>query len=703
MKKLSFFSLAVAGLLLGSCSNDEILDGGNPGGDGTTAGAMRAGYINLGINLPTTPAAAKDDPNAGLDDGTPGEYAVNNAVLVVFEKAADAAESTATFRAAYDLTNLRPWEGEGTSTDQVTTKANMVAEVPAKTLETNTLYALVMLNSANLFDVDENNQLKAKANINEGAYSRTISTFADLTNTAMSLSSTLTDGGAGNAAIDENVGFFMTNAPLLYNGAVVTLAKIDDNSIFQSEAQAAAAPATQIYVERAQSKVTLDVYRNFNGTIVDADPNDQTTNIYAGDSIEILSWGLDITNRSFYPVRKMAAATGETYEDFDDWYLYPNYGQNINNRFVGNTVIAQDYSAVRTYWAIDPNYAPYATFAESQADEDPYAAGHALNSMFNLLNRQNNLTAYSADAPLYCLENTFDVNNQNQNQTTRIVVKAKYTPKNFASNADFYSIGGNEGLYYLDQTAAEAGYKAWGETYPTEGVTNTVEKVIKGAAVNMLIAAGSDSIFDEANISYITNFGLEAGANDLNGQNKPFIISKVSYYITHNAGEDSEYREYITAAQYQQHAEAQDVVFPDILGTVAVPFTDAEYNNLAAAVGTINKYQAGETYYTAYIRHFDDTEVPALDAEITDDPDDQVDTPEKDVYDNDYQGNEEYYLGRWGMLRNNWYQVTINSISGPGSADIPEREPVPDDNVNYYLSVDVNVLSWAIRQQGVDL
>lgn len=695
MKKLSFFSLAVAGLLLGSCSNDEILDGGNPGGDGTTAGAMRAGYINLGINLPTTPAAAKDDPNAGLDDGTPGEYAVNNAVLVVFEKAANAAESTAMFRAAYDLTNLRPWEGEGTSTNQVTTKANMVAEVPAKTLETNTLYALVMLNSANLFDVTEDNKLMAKANMDATTYTRSIYTFADLTNTAMGLTETMAGGQAGNNSIQQNVGFYMTNAPLLYEGKAVTLAKIDDNSIFQSEAQAAAAPATQIYVERAQSKVTLDLYRNFNGTIVDADPNDQTTNIYAGDSIEILSWGLDITNRSFYPVRKMAAADDESYEDFDDWYLYPNYGSNQNNRFVGNTVIAQDYSAVRTYWAIDPNYAPYASFTESQNDAYPYTTGK-LAGMFNLLSRTDGLTEYAADAPLYCLENTFDVNNQNQNQTTRIVVKAKYTPKNFVRNTDYYSIGGNEGLYYLDQAAAEAGYKAWGETYPDAGVDNTVEKVIIGSTLNMLIAADVEGVFNADNIVLAaTQTGLVAGANELNATTKPYTISYTTYYV-----EDADQnRTYKTKAEYDAYTAGAD----ETKSTETTELTTAQYNSLAAAVGTINKYQAGETYYTAYIRHFDDTEVPALDAEITDDPDDQVDTPEKDVYDNDYQGNEEYYLGRWGVLRNNWYQVTINSISGPGSADIPSREPVPDDNVNYYLSVDVNVLSWALRTQDVDL
>lgn len=694
MKKLSFFSLAVAGLLLGSCSNDEILDGGNPGAGGTTAGAMRAGYINLGINLPTTPAAAKDDPEAGFDDGTPNEYAVNNAVLVVFEKAANAEESTATFRAAYDLTNLRPWEGEGTSTNQVTTKANMVAEVPAKTLETNTLYALVMLNSANLFDVTEDNKLMAKANMNASDYTVAINSFADLTNKAMALDEDMAGGQTGNNSIQSNVGFYMTNAPLLYNGEAVTLAKIDDGSICQSEAQAASAPATQIYVERALSKVSLDVYKDFNGTIVDADPNDQTPNIYAGDKIEILAWGLDITNRSFYPVRKMAAATGETYNDFADWYLYPNYGSNTNNRFVGNTLISGDYSAVRTYWAIDPNYAPYASFAASQADEYPYAG--VLAGMFNLLDRNNELTEYAADAPLYCLENTFDVNNQNQNQTTRIVVKAKYTPKNFASNADFYSIGGNEGLYYLDQTAAEAGYKAWGETYPDAGVDNTVEKVIIGSTLNMLIAADVEGVFNADNIVLAaTQTGLVAGANELNATTKPYTISYTTYYV-----EDADQnRTYKTKAEYDAYTAGAD----ETKSTETTELTTAQYNSLAAAVGTINKYQAGETYYTAYIRHFDDTEVPALDAEITDDPDDQVNTPEKDVYDNDYQGNEEYYLGRYGVLRNNWYQVTINSISGPGSSDIPSREPVPDDNVNYYLSVDVNVLSWAIRQQGVDL
>ncbi|MGI6219245.1 MAG: hypothetical protein ACOYJE_05215 [Bacteroidaceae bacterium] len=112
MKKLSYLSVAAAALLLGACSSDDILDGAAGEGAGSSTSAVtRGGYINVGINLPTTPATAKDDPNGGVfADGSANEYAVKDAVLVIFEKAADAPESSATCRAAYDLLNLKPWE-----------------------------------------------------------------------------------------------------------------------------------------------------------------------------------------------------------------------------------------------------------------------------------------------------------------------------------------------------------------------------------------------------------------------------------------------------------------------------------------------------------------------------------------------------------------------------------------------------------------
>ncbi|MGI6219244.1 MAG: hypothetical protein ACOYJE_05210 [Bacteroidaceae bacterium] len=108
----------------------------------------------------------------------------------------------------------------------------MVVEVLKKSDDANKLYALVLLNSDKLFDVDENNKLLKKANIDAGEYGVQVSTFGDLTNTELKLSDAITDGKDGNDAVYNNVGFYMSNAPLDTNGELTTLVEIDDNNIF---------------------------------------------------------------------------------------------------------------------------------------------------------------------------------------------------------------------------------------------------------------------------------------------------------------------------------------------------------------------------------------------------------------------------------------------------------------------------------------
>lgn len=69
-----------------------------------------------------------------------------------------------------------------------------------------------------------------------------------------------------------------------------------------------------------------------------------------------------------------------------------------------------------------------------------------------------------------------------------------------------------------------------------------------------------------------------------------------------------------------------------------------------------------------------------------------------------YNGDNLKYLGRYGVLRNNWYEVVVNSISDPGSPVVPEIDPnIPDDVNDFYISVSVNILSWAKRVHNVDL
>jgi hypothetical protein len=69
-----------------------------------------------------------------------------------------------------------------------------------------------------------------------------------------------------------------------------------------------------------------------------------------------------------------------------------------------------------------------------------------------------------------------------------------------------------------------------------------------------------------------------------------------------------------------------------------------------------------------------------------------------------YGTNNEKYLGRYGVLRNNWYELSVNKVTGLGYPDVPEVKPtLPDDENDQYISVSVKILSWAKRSDTVVL
>ena len=118
-------------------------------------------------------------------------------------------------------------------------------------------------------------------------------------------------------------------------------------------------------------------------------------------------------------------------------------------------------------------------------------------------------------------------------------------------------------------------------------------------------------------------------------------------------------------------------------------------DNVNAALGLsdnkkISTYYEGVSYYIARIKHFGDALTPWNSGDPT------------------YGTGEEAkkkYLGRYGMVRNNWYELQVNSISYPGSPDVPEVNPdTPDDEGDkYYINCSVRILSWAKRVHGIDL
>lgn len=104
----------------------------------------------------------------------------------------------------------------------------------------------------------------------------------------------------------------------------------------------------------------------------------------------------------------------------------------------------------------------------------------------------------------------------------------------------------------------------------------------------------------------------------------------------------------------------------------------------------IKTYKNGESYYIARIKHFGDDLTPW--------------SAGNDTYGENNDANNTKYLGRYGVLRNNWYELTVNRISGPGYPDVPEVKPdTPDDEDTKYINVSVKILDWAKRSQTLDL
>ena len=97
----------------------------------------------------------------------------------------------------------------------------------------------------------------------------------------------------------------------------------------------------------------------------------------------------------------------------------------------------------------------------------------------------------------------------------------------------------------------------------------------------------------------------------------------------------------------------------------------------------IKVYDPSATYYEIPIKHFGDALTPWTTGS--------------------YGTNEMAYLGRYGVVRNNWYEINIKSVSGPGDPVPPTPDGGQIDKDTRYISFTINILSWAKRSQDVHL
>lgn len=121
-------------------------------------------------------------------------------------------------------------------------------------------------------------------------------------------------------------------------------------------------------------------------------------------------------------------------------------------------------------------------------------------------------------------------------------------------------------------------------------------------------------------------------------------------------------------------------------------------------LGKITTYKNGKCYYAIRIKHLDyycpwgDDTTPTYIANAP-----EIGGTKYVDYTTGTDVMEKAYLGRYGVVRNNWYKISINTISQPGTPTIPEKPETPDDEQKYYLQATINILDWAVRNQSVEL
>ena len=571
MRIKHFFGLAVLAAMTASCSsNNDLVNGGNGSGENESG----ASYASFSINLPTTRGTRADDPT--FDKGDATEYDVFNATLLVFKKGTTAGEGNYTFAEKVDLGSMEPWKNPNET--GVTTQAKITAKL-SNVDKSGDYFALVLLNNGS--DTDPKVKLPTDVTTTYSAWNKADNATDKFANT--------------------DKGFYMANAPLFKNNSVTTLVAIDKNKIFPTEAQASSGDAAaDIYVERGLAKVTLTTATKY---------EDVGGSTYVGDKVKISNWALDVTNKKTFPIHNVDGLT-EDYAAIWNNKASTTPGEASNQRFVDNN---ESTKAKRVYWGVDPNY------KENALCDVAGTTTRAEN--FNYIKKEK-LTAKPTD-PLYCLENTFNLENMKQGQTTRVIFKASYTPKDFttADGKTFYKVGTSVALWKQKD----------------------LEDHIKAAVSKVFSVTTTDDI----------TIKLDAKDNDITAAGN-HVITAANF----------------TVKGHDTVSKAEEKAVNDKVG-------------LTEKAG-ISTYANGESYYIARIKHFGDDLTPWNSGET-------------------YNDNLKY-LGRYGMLRNNWYVLDVQSVSGPGYPDVPEVKPnTPDDEDDKYIKVSVKILDWAKRTQKVDL
>ena len=449
----------------------------------------------------------------------------------------------------------------------------------------------------------------------------------------------------------SEAGLMMTNAPIsatkggsaASTGAVTTAVVLDKSKIAKTADAAKSAPAGCVYVERSAAKLTVTL-----STTADIQLKNPSNTTMAAeiDAFQIIN-----TEPSYYNTRN---------SDNADWLGYNSpWCTNANTKY--RFVSLQQFSPTlpsggthttgfRTYFAQDPQYSATATLNNTVATDG------------------GNWIAPNGRA--FMPENTFDVANMTRQNTTQATIRMK-----FNNGVSFYSISNEATLYAAD------------------GINNAI-----AAHVQTLYAIST--WMNDAKAYVLSELHTAAPSKT----HTATVSISAAVPVTEVAGDQAYTLSYTIACT----EEGSTVATPALSTELETAWTTA--TNSAKNDYKVTLYKDGISYYNVRIQHFGEAETPwdaQTDAGVI-----KVQPGETVAQIYGYTADaaaqalaNNRFLGRYGVVRDNWYQLTVDQIKKLGSATPTpvNGDTTPDDEIGeeLYIACHVHILPWVLRTQSV--
>lgn len=467
----------------------------------------------------------------------------------------------------------------------------------------------------------------------------------DATKHELTFASNVTPGEYATIANFAN--FSKAIASTNAKGETPFAADVTNNGIFMTNAPLCTKPGGSADPTDAEIKTLADVTSNIYTTEAEA-KSKPAAEIYVERAVAKVTVQ---SNNGTLEANKDKAASKISYT-LNSWvvdntnkksYIVRQYDMNWN-KINSDKATATGASKYRFVWdtPVNPN-ATNKLYRTAFAQDPEYNTTTAATN-YNQMASNTSMTMstdFGDGHPQYCNENTFKVTAQNQDQTTRVVLGVKMSaPGTTTYDADLYTVNDNKEVVYTKATLAER--------------------------LKNIILHNDPAVKTWAK-THTTNVSLDITFNeDVAGKT---TIKEVTLKGKTAAG-------------------AADETFA---GTFTTDFDNALPN--------IVRYKGGVAYYAVRIKHFGDSDTPW-------NKEGQGVTAGGNslIYPNPSAGaSDGWFLGRYGVVRNNWYDISVNSIQTLGDATIPAFTNDPDDVLKNYISVSINVLSWSKHTQGADL